>query len=253
MIDEQNLTELEKFTVQHPKEICQILTELAKSKALLNISFNHGQDQCLTSVIGVNAEKGVVYLDMGLDDGFNKRLLDATHLIFSKDDGVKVRWTSTKVVLVKLKDGQALKIALPRQLVRLQRREFYRSNTHVVNPAMCRLSYMDPLAPDQLANIDFMLIDASMGGIGVILSAPMPAHMHIDQTFEHCHITIPEYGELTVTLCLRYCIEITTANGAQRHRLGFEFKQLSHGQQRLIQRYVTDLEREALMIASHHA
>lgn len=253
MIDDHNLIELEKFTVQHPKEICQILTELAKNKALLNVSFNYGQDQCLTSVIGVNADKGVAYLDMGLDDGFNKRLLDATHLIFSKDDGIKVRWTSHKVVVVKLKDGQALKIALPQQLVRLQRREFYRSSTHVVNPAVCRLPYCNPLLPEQPAFIDLMLVDASMGGIGVILSEPIPASLDINQTFARCQIKIPEYGELTVTLNLRYCIETTTVNGSHRHRLGFEFRELSHAQQRLIQRYVTDLEREALMIASHHA
>lgn len=249
MVNENQYTELEKYSVTNPKEICQILTELAKHKALLNLSFNQGQDQCLTSVIGVNAEKNLAYLDMGLDVGFNQRLLAATHLIFSKDDGIKIRWTNQKVILAKLKDGEALKIALPKQLVRMQRREFFRSATHLTNPIICSIPGTNPLST-QDEEVRVTVVDASLGGIGSLLPEHIPPSIQVGRIYQHCKITVPNLAELTVTLSLRYTCEIIMTGGAKKHRLGFEFVDLSHSHQRLIQRYVTNLEREALLLAS---
>jgi flagellar brake protein len=249
MNDQTKLPEDEQFAVRHPKEICQILRELRKSKAILNVSFNHGHDQCLTNIIGVDAEKYVVYLDVGLDAGFNRRLLDSNHMIFTKDDGIRVRWTSAKIALVKLKDGEALKIALPKSLIRLQRREFFRCPTPVANPLLCHIPYRHPLTPNVVDEMELMLLDVSLGGIGTVLSGPLPPVVEVGTVFEDCKLKLPEFGEISISLSVRNVKEITLKSGAHRHRIGLQFAELSKVDERIIQRYVFNLEREALAIA----
>jgi flagellar brake protein len=251
MNDQTKLPDDDQFAVHHPKEISQILTELGKNKTILNVSFNHGQDQCLTTVIGVDAEKRAVYLDIGLDAGFNKRLLESSHMIFSKDDGIRVRWTSAKIALVKLKDGEALKIALPKSLIRLQRREFFRCQTPVTAPLICSVPYAHPLNPKEREIFELMLVDISLGGIGTVISDHLPPVIEVGKVFDDCKLKVPDMGEVNVSLNVRYVKEITLKTGAHRHRVGLQFINLSRVDERIIQRYVFQLEREALILASN--
>ncbi|CAN0228200.1 unnamed protein product, partial [Chrysoparadoxa australica] len=67
MASQNYINEDEQFLTTNPVEIAQIITVLAKDKTTLNMSFNHGQEQGLTVVIGVSADKRWVYLDKSLD------------------------------------------------------------------------------------------------------------------------------------------------------------------------------------------
>jgi len=249
MTEENKIQDDEQFTLHHPKEISQILSELSKNKTILNISFNHGHDQCLTTIIGVDGEKRAVYLDIGLDTGFNKKLLESNHMIISKDDGIRIRWTSAKITLVKLKDGEALKIALPRSMIRLQRREFFRCPTPLVNPLICHVPYHHPLNRSEDTVFDLTLIDASLGGIGTMLAGPLPPVMEVGEVFEGCKLKLPNFGDLNISLCVRNVKEIISKSGAVKHRIGLQFADLSKVDERIIQRYVFNLEREALVLA----
>ena len=237
--------------LHHPKAVGEVLNELRKHKSILNVSFNHGRDQCLTSVIGVNVEKQVAYLDIGLDTSFNRRLLDSTHMIFTKDDGIRVRWTSHHISLARLKDGEALKIIFPKNLIRLQRREFFRCTTPVATPLICHVPYRHPLTPNEVGEFELTLLDMSLGGIGTMLAEALPQVIEVGVVFKDCRINIPEYGQVNLSLCVRNIKEITMPNGAQRHRIGLQFMDLSKGDERIIQRYVLHLEREALIVAKN--
>ena len=92
----------EQFIVQNQKQIIQILNDLAKHHEMLKVSFSH--DTCLTNVISVDVNNHVVYLDIGIDDAFNDRLLASNHVTFSKDDGIRLKWTSEQLTLATLKD-----------------------------------------------------------------------------------------------------------------------------------------------------
>lgn len=249
MIDHINLSDEEQCTVRNLKEIGQILADLVKNKAMINVSFNQGQDECLTSIVAVDRIKNVAYLDIGIDEGFNKRLLASDSVTFSKEEGVKVRWTSTSVSEVKLQDGAALKIALPQSLVRLQRREYFRLSTPIVNPVPCIIPYVDPENPDEDNSMELTLVDVSLGGIGAIAAHPLHPALVEGARFDGCKIKFPDIGETNLTLCVRNIKQTILRDRSTRHRIGFEFIEPSRGNQGLIQRYVTKLEREAIAVA----
>jgi flagellar brake protein len=253
MTDQTNLTDEERCTVRNPKAIGQIMAELIKEKAMINVSFNQGQDQCLTSIIAVDRIKNIAYLDIGIDEGFNKRLLASNHIVFTKDEGVKVKWVSTGVAAARLQDGEAIKIALPPSLVRLQRREFFRLKTPIVNPVQCCIPVADPENPEEKIEIELTLLDVSLGGIGAITADPLHPGFIDGARFDGCKIKLPDIGETNLTLCVRNVREITLRDRSIKYRVGFEFIEPSRGNQGLIQRYVSRLEREAIVVAQRNS
>jgi len=215
---------------------------------MINVSFNQGQDQCLTTVIAVDREKNIAFLDIGIDEGFNKRLEASTQITFTKSEGVKVKWTSSAITIAKLKDGYALKIKFPQSLVRLQRREFFRLKTPIVNPLICKIPLHDPDS-DEERTLELTLLDVSLGGIGAFTAKPLPPQVEEGALFENCRIGFPDIGETLVTLCVRNMKELSMHDRSIRHRIGLEFVKPSRGNQSLIQRYVFKLERDMITLA----
>lgn len=238
----------EQFIVQNQKQIIQILNELAKQHEMLKVSFSH--DTCLTSVISVDAHHHVVYLDIGIDDAFNNRLLASHHVVFSKDDGVRLKWTSTQLTLTTLKDGKAIKIALPQKLMRLQRREFFRLATPIVNPVPCIIPIPNEENSDADRTLELTLVDVSLGGVGVLTVNPLDDVLVIGASFDKCKINFPEVGETSLMLQVCNISRVTMKDGAVKYRIGLKFISPSRGNEGLINRYAFNLERQAMALAS---
>ncbi|MDI1361374.1 flagellar brake protein [Methylotenera sp.] len=238
----------EQFIVQNQKQIIQILNDLAKHHEMLKVSFGH--DTCLTNVISVDVNNHVVYLDIGIDDAFNDRLLASHYVVFSKDDGIRLKWTSEQLTLATLKDGKAIKIALPQKLMRLQRREFFRLATPIVNPVPCIIPISNEDNPDADRTLELTLIDVSLGGIGVIAANPLDELLVIGANFDKCKINFPEVGETSLTLQVRNITPVTMKDGAAKYRVGLQFISPSRGNEGLINRYTYNLERQAMALAS---
>ena len=238
----------EQFIVQNQKQIIQILNDLAKHHEMLKVSFSH--DTCLTNVISVDVNNHVVYLDIGIDDAFNDRLLASNHVTFSKDDGIRLKWISEQLTLATLKDGKAIRVALPQKLIRLQRREFFRLATPIVNPVPCIIPISNEDNPDADRTLELTLIDVSLGGIGVIAVNPLDELLVIGANFDKCRINFPEVGETSLTLQVRNITPVTMKDGAAKYRVGLQFISPSRGNEGLINRYTYNLERQAMALAS---
>lgn len=240
----------EPYVVHNVKEIVQILTDLAKQKSMLKASFNGDNDVYLTTVIAVDAQRNAVYLDIGRDDAFNVRLLASEHVVFSKDDSVKIKWVSEKVTEVTLTDGRAIKVALPQSMVRLQRREFFRLATPRVNPVPCQISIPDEENPDEARVLELALTDVSLGGIGVVVHGPLDEALVVGASFDGCKISFPDVGVTSLTLQIRNITPIHMKDDLIKHRIGMQYINPSRGNQGLIQRYTFNLERLAIALAN---
>jgi flagellar brake protein len=248
MVDAAHANDDEQFIVQNQKQIIQILNDLAKHHEMLKVSF--GEDTCLTSVISVDAHNHAVYLDIGIDETFNKRLLASHHVVFAKEDGVRIKWTSAQLTLATLKDGKAIKIALPQKLMRLQRREFFRLATPIVNPVPCIIPIPNAENPDEDRILELTLVDVSLGGVGVIAANPLDEVLVIGANFDKCRINFPEVGETNLTLQVRNITPVTMKDGASKYRVGLQFISPSRGNEGLINKYTYNLERQVMALAS---
>ena len=242
----------QRYLVSNKKEVLQILSELAKQKTTLSVAFNHGQESFLTTVIAVDDVKQVAYLDIGRDEAFNQRLLASQDVVVSNNIGIRIHWSCHSLKLATLKDGNAISIGLPTDLVRVQRREYFRHPTPVRPPVLCRI----PLASGDGANgedeniLQFSLTDVSVGGIGAIAPDPLHEAISVGAQFDNCKIEFPGVGTTNLTLCVRQVKHIVMKSDTSHHRVGFEFINPSRGNQALIQRYTFILESESLALNS---
>jgi len=227
-----------RFRVESDVEIAYILRGLMKSGALVTAYFNGGREFVVTAVLSVEPERGFIILDSGANRELNDRLLRSGEInVVSSQDGVRVQFSSRKVEGVNFEGRLAFRILMPDSVVKLQRREYYRLATPVLNPIKCDL----PAAEGQ--RVEMPICDISLGGVCLVGeragSALEPGTM-----LEDCRIVLPEAGVIQTSMCVRNSYLVTLKNGASSRRTGCEFVKLSAQQEAMLQRYIIRLERE---------
>lgn len=240
----------QQFVIHNVKAIGQILADLLKSKTTLKVSFNHGNDVCLSSVIALDTVNHAVFLDIGRDEDFNVRLLASPQVTFEKDDGIRIRWVSTRLVAANMPDGKAIKIAQPQSMIRLQRREYFRIPTPIINPVICQIPIADSKNPGEEKILELTLVDISIGGVGVTSLGVLDPRFTPGATFSNCKMDFPDIGMTNLKLQVMSMSPIPMKDGTIKHRIGLRYVDPSRGNEGLIHRYTYTLERAAMAIAN---
>lgn len=241
---QENINE-EDYTLHNPKEIAQILNSLSDEKTNLRVGFNRGQEDFLTNIISLDAEDGYVYLDMTVDEVFNKRMLNSDHLLISKDGGIRIKWKSVQHTQVALSDGKALRIEFPTELIRVQRRELFRLQTPIVKPLTCEIPIPNLINPNKTDTLTYHLVDVSLGGVGLIVPTTIHPSIEVGKIFDACKINFPDVGEANLTLEVR-SINALPSENEQKFRIGMQYVRPTRANENMIHRYTFDLERAML-------
>lgn len=231
-------TENSNYMIRSKMEIPYILKAIQAKNEIVTAYFNQGSDFILTAILDISGENNTILLDIGVDDELNRRILESDKIIFvSTQDHVRIQFVANRIERSTHEGKPAFKIALPKELLKLQRREFYRLSTPVSHPVKC-------LIPDhENGTVEITVSDISLGGIAI-------THYHerlnlaIGDTFPECTIMIPGIDPLKTGLEVRNEQEIRLKNGTKTHRAGCMFIDFSPGQQSSIQRYINKLDRE---------
>jgi c-di-GMP-binding flagellar brake protein YcgR len=86
------------FTVSWKKEILYILRAVMEKNALISAYFNRGNSFMLTSIIDIDPDEELVFLDYGADEEFNKKILESEKIIFvTAHDKVKVQFVTNRI------------------------------------------------------------------------------------------------------------------------------------------------------------
>jgi len=235
-----------RFLVHNRLEIIRILRGLAHRNEKVSAFFNGGKELLLTSLLEVDADKNIALLDFGSNEVLNRRILASEKIIFVTSlDQVKVQFVTPGVTETTFEGRSAFRINLPEQVLQLQRREYYRLTTPIVNPLKCVI----PLGNGQ--TMELPSTDIGAGGIGVLIGNPPGKTLEAGETFPGCRINLAGIGVLEATLRVQSTFEVTMKNGSKTLRSGCQFVDLRPAMQSLIQRYIIKLERERIANSPH--
>lgn len=230
--------DISNYTIHSRMEIIYILRALQHKNELVTAYFNQGQDFLLTSIVDVDSDNGTVIFDYGANELLNKRILESDKIILvTTQDKVKVQFMTGRMQRIEHLGRPAFRAPLPGDLLKLQRREYYRLTTPLINPIKCSI------AQPGKARIDVVIADISLGGIA-ITHYEEHFQLEIGNTFDACRILLPSIGTVTTNIEIRNEQEITMKNGSHNHRAGCMFVDLHSSQQAMIQRYIIKLDRE---------
>jgi len=232
--------DLNPFRVRSRREVIALLRSIGERNQLVRMLINHGQDTIVTSILNINETNDTVYLDCAPTAIMNQRVLDSEKLSFETVlENIRILFNSPAAESCIYEGLPAFMIPLPTNVVRLQRREFYRVPTPYTNPVHCTITVK---TKDQVIPVVATLHNISGGGISIVDDKKL-----IDTTqgriFENCRIDLPG-GAVTVDLQIRNLLEVTLTNGKVINRIGCAFVDPSNGTLGAVQKYITKLERD---------
>lgn len=240
-LQDADLENWHDFEVESRREIIALLRGIGEKNQLIRMLVKGEADVCVTALLDVQGEKGVMLLDCSIDPQQNQRVLTAQNLHFETTlDKIRILFTTEKAVLTTYNGAPAFQVALPTSLIRLQRREYYRMSTLVSNPVKVVIEL--PTEQGSEAH-SFPLADISCGGIA-ILDNKLILGDTIGRNYADCRIDLPEIGTITTNLQIRNTIDLTLLNNKTNRRIGCQFLDPSRQMLTYVQRYITRLERE---------
>lgn len=230
------VTDNSNYIIHSRMEILYILRAIQHKNELVTAYFNHGNEFFLSSIIEVKDDS--LILDYGANEILNQRAMASGRIILATtQDRVKVQFVANGMERIEHLGRPAFRVNIPSELLKLQRREYYRLATPMVNPIKCSITRADN------RKIDVVIADISLGGIAITNYQNLIS-FEIGDKYAGCRIVLPDTGTVTTGIEIRNEYEVTLKNGSKTHRAGCMFIDLPPSQQATIQRYIIKLDRE---------
>lgn len=227
----------DRFKIDHPSEIERILSGVMAKKALVTAYSDNNKDFLVTSLVEVDVPGKAIYLGVGQDESLNAALMASSKVAFSTTHNqVRVQFVTPGVALTTRNGERTLRAEMPRELLRFQRREYYRLPTSKSRPVKCVLQVDD-------VSLETEVVDISLGGLGVLAYTTGVALREGD-VYHGCRLTLPEAGSYLVSLSIRAVYESNVKGGIESRRVGCQFIDLAPSVETDIQRYIIRGERE---------
>ncbi len=230
-----------KYLLHAKKEILFILRAMRDKGDLITVYFNQGKDFLLTALLDVT-EAGML-LDPGSNTEMNRRALESDKLTFiATHERVKIQFSVLGIQPAQYQGREAFRAALPAELLRLQRREFFRLATPIIHPIICVVPYKK--ANGAAEALEAVVTDISGGGVALVLPADVQGGFETGSLHERCNIELPEVGKVSTSLRVCNRFESMLPTGTKSTRIGCQFINLPASMLTLIQRYIMRIERE---------
>lgn len=227
----------ERFHVKGTRPVAFMLAGFAKERDQFSVQFE-GQT-FLSTLLGVDLKKGRLILDCSGSNELNLRFRNATRATFvGRPNGIHVQFSTGAPQEIDYQGAKAFSVALPKFLVRLQRRESFRIETPRIRP----LELYGYLPDGKLIKLPSH--DISVAGIGVT-TPELPVGLAVGIVLNNCHLQLSEEGkDLFFSATVVHMTELESRLGTRHWRIGLSFVALPIGDEARIQRYIVHVERE---------
>jgi c-di-GMP-binding flagellar brake protein YcgR len=227
---------LDRFALQGRDGIATLLGELRHRGSLVTLYYDNAAGFTVGNVLDVDAASEAVVLHcVGEADVQRSVALAADIVVVAFLDSTKVQFTLAGAEPVDCQGRAAVRFRMPRRVLRIQRRGMPRRSPSGGRPAICRVPV--PGSSDQYEPA--RVLDISLGGLAV-LATPRLLTLSRNDVVGPCRLDLPELGQITVSLQVRY-LEAWPSEGDSR-RCGCEFVELGDGARRCLQRYLERLD-----------
>lgn len=230
---------LARYTLHSRADILFQLRAIQKRKLLVNLDLLNSRQIVVTSVLAVNETRNTLILDSARGDALNQELMSGKGAEFvAQLDGVSISFATGPVTWCTYEGLPALRIALPKSLIRLQRREHFRVPMPIANPVKCIV----PSADDDTDPITTHLVDIGCGGVAIAETSGRLGP-ETGRILPDCRLLLPESDTIVTSLEVRNSAQIRLPNGVFQTRLGCQFVDLPKDMAAKLQRFVMDIER----------
>lgn len=229
-----------QFEVHAQAEIVHILHHAIERRALVSVYREGGANLALTTLLEADAARDELVFDVPQREEHTARLVGAAHLTFvTSESGIKLKFQVEGAAVRMYRGHPALVSHLPRTMLRLQRREYFRIATPLTDPPLVTL--LSANAGDA-PGVGLPVLNVSLGGVALMDQHPT-LNLAAGQRYVGCQIKLPHVGTFRTGLEVRSCQEIALRNGMKARRAGCLLIAPEPAAAGLLQRYIMGLER----------
>ncbi len=234
---EPDAPELEHYMLYSRGEIVAILRRIGQERTLVTIYTGDGEFS-VSMILNVDPDFDEATFDMPVNPEAQARVLAASDLVFVIFfENVKVQFRAQIAQATTFEGRAAFRVRLPTQMLRLQRREYFRVRTPLMGQASC-------LVPQESGASKYeslQVLNISIGGLAV-LSYPHNFDLPLGETIRNCFLDLPGIGPVNVAF--RVVNIYDSEDDAQGRRCGCQFVDLAPQARMMLQRYVNRVEAE---------
>ena len=227
--------------ITSPLEIVSILRSLHDRNTLIHLHVPGRQLAIITTVLQIDSDAEILVIDNASEDELNARLLSAESLSMEAQlDKIRILFTVRSVRACMHEGKPALAVPFPEGITRIQRREYYRIDIPLTEPANCTLQL-----PTHPFTLKLSIQDISGGGLGLLDHDHVLENM-LGSVFEYCTLRLPDQPDVKLSLKIVRAVSEKLANEKMALRVGCEFVNISNAASMQVHRYVSQLERKAI-------
>lgn len=227
------------YRLSSPVEVGFVLRTLAQRADFVTAYFNAGKEMLLTRILDVNLKARQFVFDLSGHQASNAAIQKAEKVVFiALPEGVKVQFSTGQIREILHEGRPAFSAPFPPDLIKLQRREFFRLPTPLSNPYFCRLT----LGNDSPLRLE--LRDISLGGAGMWFPETHIARIELGMKFQQVMFDLGPGGVMRLDIEVRNYRSIVNRQGQTQYIVGVRFCNMSRALESNLQKLISHLERE---------
>lgn len=232
-----NEENLDDYSFTRKRDIVYHLRQLVDNGDQVSISFNDGRETILSILLDVNETDGNLIVDWGSSEAVNKRFLASDRNFFvATPHGIRHQFICGKPHQILIKNRPAFSVALPKKYIRLQRRDFFR----LTLPITLRPAFRVALNGDD--ELEGAVTDIGIGGMAIEV-AEATVRCEVGDKLPAARISLKNADVLRADIEIRYKAKARRGSKLVT-RLGCRFTQLEPAQEQLLQKYITNVQRD---------
>lgn len=234
----------EPYQIYSRREIRAILQDLARLGTQVFLYYGEGYDFIITTLL--SADEDGIWLETGPYQDENRFILQSNKIMLvSTHRQVKVQFGLEHIVDTIYGEHAAFHAALPDHLLRIQRREFFRSDILNPNDAQCLIPLPLNNLEAQAAHLPVKIVNISSSGLQLLCESELDWVSH-HALLQNCTLMLNGSEPLKVSLEVRNIIELPTLGSTLHRRIGCRFVDLDNYADFELQRQLNRLQQEAL-------
>lgn len=226
---------LEEFSLSAVPTVRKLLTTIDEDEHELYVYLQADHTQFVTEILSIDWNSGQMWLGTPYEKTLSAQCsISTSYVVVSFPDGVKVQFSGLGILPSQYQGADALRIAIPKTIVRLQRRNYFRVMADEELNSQVKLEIPTVSCP-------VTLIDISLAGCGLSLQTPPSLHQ-AGEVIQDVRLTLPDgEGSMLVELVVRNIKPM--ADHPEMVQLGCEMKTVERGSERRLQRFLLATER----------
>lgn len=227
---------LEDFRITNPREVGSVLRQLMNRKDFLTVECSGRPHRIVTRILEVDLNVGIFIYDCSADQTYNQFLLDSEQSFFSAtQNGVRIQFVNGRAQQHEFEGGFAFRSQIPESLYRMQRREFFRVETPLMEPYLCTVQL-----PDK-RQIVLDIYDLSLNGVGLRSKDTTLDGLSIGTSLTNAVLDCSKLGTMETDLKIAYLHNIRGHSDSILH-FGCRFVNFAKSKESVLQRMINFLE-----------